>query len=68
MTDRIVVPQPITYVKRHFNRIMDELDRAGSPPTIVSNHGRPVAAIIRWEDYQRYAQWKDAQVEGEESS
>lgn len=56
MADRIVVPRPITYVERHFNSIMTELDHAGAPPTIVSVRGRPVAAIIRWEDYQRYAQ------------
>lgn len=46
----IVLPRPISEVKKNLNRVVAEVAESGAP-VVIGNHSEPVAAIISWEQY-----------------
>ena len=54
MVMEIVIPQPITAIKKDFHRVVAEVAETGRP-VVIGNHSSPVAVLIAWHDYQRLA-------------
>lgn len=46
----IVLPRPISEVKKNLNRVVTEVAESGVP-VVIGNHSQPVAAIVSWEQY-----------------
>lgn len=59
----LVLPKPISDVKKRLNAIVAEVSESGRA-VVIGNHGAPVAALVSFEQFQRLMELESVDAGG----